>query len=116
MKTITTEELAARLDSDEAIRLIDVLSREHYEIVHLPGAENIPLDELERRAAEKSARDETIVVYCASTSCQKSPQAAQLLERLGYADVHDYEGGIAEWRRDGREVIRGETETRPAAA
>lgn len=116
MNAITLDELAARLDAGEPIRLIDVLSREHYDTVHLPGAESIPGEELAQRAPQLLERDETIVVYCASLECQKSPRAAAALDELGYRQVYDFEGGIAEWRRSGRPVVREEErEARPAA-
>ncbi len=106
MKTITAEDLAARLDDDQPIRLIDVLDRNHYRTVHLPQAENIPVDELSEQAPQRLRRDETIVVYCSDLQCPKSPRAAAALEDLGYRDVYDFEGGIAEWRRSGRRLIR----------
>ena len=115
MKTITSEELAARLDSGEAVRLIDVLSADHYRTVHLPGAENIPLHELEQRAPGELERDERIVVYCSSETCTKSPRAAQLLERQGYANVLHFRGGIAEWRRSGHELVRNQNGAKRAA-
>lgn len=106
MKTMTAEQLAARLEGREPVRLIDVLSREHYDTVHLPEAENLPLDELADLAPERLGRDETVVVYCSNFDCSKSPKAAAVLEELGYQDVYDFEGGIAEWRKGGRPLVR----------
>jgi len=112
MQSITAEQLAARLEGDEPIRLIDVLAGDHYETVHLPGAENIPGEELAVRAPQELGHDETIVVYCSSSDCQKSPEAAAALEQVGYRHVYDFKGGIAEWRRTGRELVRSEAQTR----
>lgn len=75
------------------------------EVVHLPGAEKIPRSELARLAPEPIERDETVVVYCASLDCQESARAARPLEHLGYREVYDFEGGIAEWRRCGLPVV-----------
>lgn len=107
MKTITADELADRLEREEPLRLVDVLKAEHYERVHLPDAENIPVADLRERAPSALGRDETIVVYCSDSKCQASPKAAAMLDELGYTDVHDFEGGIAEWRRSGRPLVRG---------
>lgn len=109
MQTISLDDLADRLDAGLPTRLIDVLSREHYDTVHLPGAESIPGPELVDRAPERLEVDETIVVYCSSRTCQKSPRAAAALDALAYRDVYDFEGGVAEWRRSGRPVIRGQS-------
>lgn len=105
-RTITVEELAAMIDGGAPLRLIDVLEPDHFALVHLPGAENIPRAELDRLAPELLDRDETIVVYCSSADCEESPKAARQLRQLGYRNVFDFEGGIAEWRRRGLPVIR----------
>lgn len=106
MNTISTDELAARLERSDRIRLIDVLSPEHFEQVHLPGAENIPLEALRERAPDELQLDEPIVVYCSGPTCRLSPQAAHLLDELGYREVFHYQGGIAEWRRSRRPLVR----------
>lgn len=106
MKTISVQDLSARLDQGGRIRLIDVLDREHYRKVHLPHAENIPLKELAELAPQHVEPGETVVVYCSSPDCSKSPTAAARLEELGYRDVYDFEGGIAEWRKGGLPLVR----------
>jgi rhodanese-related sulfurtransferase len=106
MHTIDADTLAQRLDAGEPIRLIDVLPPEHFQAVHLPGAESIPLEELRGRAPEQLEKGETIVVYCSGPDCGLSPRAARILEDLGFGDVHHFEGGIVEWRRSGRPLVR----------
>ena len=106
MRIIDVDTLAQRLDSGESIRLINVLPPEHFQAVHLPGAENIPLDEVRERAPEAFDRDEMLVVYCKGPECGLSPRAARILEDLGLENVHHFEGGIVEWRRSGRPLVR----------
>ena len=45
-------------------QLVEVLSKEQYEDVHLPGAINIPLARLDARTAEALERREPVIVYC----------------------------------------------------
>ena len=52
-----------RLMRDGA-QIVEVLPREDYEQEHLPGAINIPLKELDPRAASSLRKDRPIVVYC----------------------------------------------------
>lgn len=106
MRTISIEALVAWLESSEPPRLIDVLGREHFQLVHLPGAENIPRAELPQRARQEIGLDEPVVVYCSDRDCSESPRAAAILEELGYPEVFHFEGGIAEWRRRGLPVLR----------
>ena len=49
---ITPDELARLLAGGRAPVLVDVRSQQGYGAGHLPGAINIPLDELEQRANE----------------------------------------------------------------
>jgi len=106
VQTIDREDLSERLEN-ESVTLVDVLSEEQYADEHIPGSINIPLDQLEDRAEDELDRDEDIVVYCASTSCQASPKAWKLLDRMGYETVWDYEEGLKGWREAGNETVSG---------
>jgi ArsR family transcriptional regulator len=62
---VTLAELRA-LVRDPNVTILDVLPREAYAAAHIPGAINIPLAELRRRAPEELPdRSRQIVVYCA---------------------------------------------------
>ena len=58
-------------------RLLDVQSSDEFSRGHLPGAVNIPVQELDRRLAEVGPAERDVVVYCRSG--QRSSRAAQLL-------------------------------------
>lgn len=58
---ITPEELNRRIHDEEKIILIDVRNPESYKN-HIPGAINIPIEELEDRLGE-IPRSRTVVVY-----------------------------------------------------
>ena len=45
-------------------QVVEVLPREDYEELHLPGAINLPLAELNAETAEQLDRGRDIVVYC----------------------------------------------------
>ncbi len=55
-------ELQDLLEADAQI--VEVLPQDEYRAEHLPGAINIPLRELARRAPGELARAEPIIVYC----------------------------------------------------
>ena len=91
--------------------LIDV--REHGEVAmsgKAKGAVHIPLMMLQFRADPAHPdfeplldRDATIAVYCASGG--RSSSAKQILERLGYGNVHNI-GGLGHWVQAGGAVVR----------
>lgn len=98
VETITLRELKHELDKGDDLVLVEALPALYYEDSHLPGAINIPHDEVEELAPtllpDRGAR---IVVYCANGPCQNSDLAARRLARLGYTNVRDYAEGKAEW-------------------
>ena len=105
MKTINREDLKKKIDSSEKFILVDVLSVQHFSEEHLPGAINIPLGEIEAKAAEiLPDKDAEIIVYCASFECTASPAAAKKLEEMGYTNAVDYEGGIKDWKEAGNKM------------
>lgn len=107
MDTITRDELLELREGDEDFYLVNVLSVSQFEEGHIPGSICIPLDHLEDVAPDKFEEDDTIVVYCASESCQASPKAAELLDSLGFTDVRDYEEGLKGWKEAGLDVETG---------
>jgi len=75
-------------------RLLDVRSSDEFSRGHLPGAVNIPVQELDRRLAEVGPAERDVVVYCRSG--QRSSRAAQLLREHGYTKVHNL-GPMTAW-------------------
>ena len=73
--------------------LIDVRSREEFDRGSLPGAINIPVDELRERRGEIDSS--VIVVFCQVG--QRGHVATQLLSRWGHT-VRNLDGGYATWR------------------
>jgi rhodanese-related sulfurtransferase len=104
---ISAEKLEALLASDKKPVVVDVLSPESYHRAHIRGAINIPLRHL-KSLHGKLPKDATIVTYCSGPSCTASVKAAGELRALGFKDVHEYRGGISEWRKSNRPVVKGE--------
>lgn len=73
--------------------VIDVRSREEFRSGAVPGAVNIPLDEIENRYRELGNNfDRDITVYCASGA--RSAYARQLLAQIGFTAVKNG-GGLS---------------------
>jgi rhodanese-related sulfurtransferase len=105
-KPISREELERRLTRGDALTLVEALGPAYFDDAHLPGAVNIPPDQVDRLAPtllpDPSA---SIVVYCSGT-CHNSEIAAQRLVDLGYLDVRVYLGGKEDWVEHGLAVER----------
>jgi hydroxyacylglutathione hydrolase len=77
------------------VQLVDVRNAGETEAGMVPGAVNIPLAQLGRRADELDPSKPT-VLYCAGG--WRSSVGASLLRHLGFADVSDVLGGYAGWQ------------------
>jgi phage shock protein E len=86
--------LQARRLVDEGALLLDVRSTGEFAGGHLPGAVNVPVDDVPERMRHVAGHDRVIVVYCRSG--MRSSRAAGLLRRAGFCTVHDL-GGMANW-------------------
>lgn len=108
MKTIDAEELKQIMNQEDDWVVLDVLPSDKYREEHIPGAINVPLKEdgsfVERVNETVDDPSQKIIVYCADPDCELSPEAARRLEREGFPEVLDFEGGIEEWKQAGYEV------------
>lgn len=84
----------ARRLVEAGARLVDVRTPEEFAAGHLPGAINLPVQELERRRVELEPQERPVVVYCRSGS--RSARAARLLESAGFEAIHDL-GAMSRW-------------------
>jgi rhodanese-related sulfurtransferase/CBS domain-containing protein len=108
-----------RIDREDVERLVakgaqllEVLGADEYREAHLPGAINIPLDELTRESANRLDRDRAVITYCYDTQCDMSPRAAWRLETLGFGPIYHYAPGKADWMGAGL-PIEGEAAELP---
>ena len=95
LKIINATEVQARMAA--GAHVVNVLSPKTYADAHIKGSMNIPLKQLKSRAGQFD-KSQTLVVYCASSSCDASHKAAQVLWRAGFKNVFVYEGGMKDWR------------------
>ena len=100
-RLMSSTELHQRIETNEEFVLIDVLPADEYNKEHIPGAINIPLDELRTRAKSDLSKNQRIVVYGRTHDDESSNQASAVLEELHFRKVSDFDGGIEAWKRAG---------------
>jgi len=94
--TIAAAELAERLEAGDAPVILDVRTPGEYRDGHIPGAVNIPHDQLAERLEEVPARrDEEVVVHCHSG--KRAGMAEDVLRGAGYTRVRDLEDHWKGW-------------------
>lgn len=101
LEPVSREDLVDRLRSG-SVTLLDVRPEDEFVLGHLPGAVNMPLNELERRLSELP-KDREIVAYCRGPYCILSFEAVAALRRRGYR-IRRLEDGFPEWKAAGLTV------------
>jgi rhodanese-related sulfurtransferase len=102
LEPLSREELLRRINH-QRVMVIDLRSEAEFAIGHLPGALNIPFNELERRLTELPKNEEEIVAYCRGLYCVLSFEAVALLRAKGY-NIRRLQDGFPEWRAAGPEI------------
>ncbi len=81
--------------TDQKTTVIDVRSSWEFEAGNIPGAINIPVEELPHQLDTLRAFTGPLVVYCQSGG--RSSMAQQYLMQQGFEEVHNG-GGLAQMR------------------
>lgn len=89
----------------EGSMVIDVRPAAEYAAGHIPGAINIPVDELTQHLAALP-HDQEIVAYCRGPYCMLAYEAVATLREAGY-QARRLEDGFPEWKAESRPVDRG---------
>jgi len=99
--SISPAALHARQESGAAPVVIDVRSPEEYASGHIPGAVNVPYDQVAQRIAEIDAPN-GVALYCMVGPRARKGESALLA--AGYEKVFHLDGGLAAWRAAGLPV------------
>jgi len=81
--------------------LVDVRTTSEYNRGHLPGAINIPMDQINARIDEIS-KEKPVVFVCASGN--RSGSVTEALANAGYDNVYNLDGGTMNWMMLGLSV------------
>lgn len=85
-----------RMMKRKAVVVLDVRTRDEYNAGHIPGAINVPEDEVEGRAA-KLSRGKHLVAYCDRPAEDASRGALVKLLKKDFWNVAVLEGGYRAW-------------------
>ena len=93
--------LALPTSGEQAPFVLDVRAPEEFVTGHVPGAVNIPYDQVAARLAEVP-KDKDVVLYCRSG--RRAGMAAEVLAANGYTRLKHLEGDMPAWIEKGRPV------------
>ncbi|MEJ2766262.1 metalloregulator ArsR/SmtB family transcription factor [Photobacterium sp. MCCC 1A19761] len=98
LEAISRDELLTRM-RESSVTLLDVRPQEEFALGHIPGAVNIPIDELASRFAELPS-DQTVIAYCRGPYCLLSVDAIDILAKQGRTALRLKEG-YPDWKAAG---------------
>ncbi len=104
LEPVPRSELLARV-RDGLVTVLDVRPEEEYAAGHVPGAVNIPLQDLEQRLGELD-KDQEIVAYCRGPHCVLAFDAVAQLRGKGLR-ARRLQDGYPEWKISGLPVEDG---------
>ncbi|MCP4004876.1 MAG: rhodanese-like domain-containing protein [bacterium] len=94
---ISQEELLSRLNAAQTPLILDVRSDAEFAQSHVPGALNIPHDQMSSRLSEiDSHRDREVVVYCESG--RRAGRVTEILNAAGFSNLRHLAGDMSGWR------------------
>ena len=103
LEPVSRAELQRRMKQG-LVTVLDVRPEDEFALGHLPGAHNVPLNQLKRHLAKLDRKIE-IIAYCRGPYCILSFEAVSQLRRLGFK-ARRLEDGLPEWKAAGLPVER----------
>lgn len=101
---ISQAELMQRINTSREQLILDVRSKWEYMGGHIPGAINIPHDQLDSRLGEiLPFKNKDVVLYCASGG--RVVTAAKILSSGGFSKLLHLDGDMNGWRSNSKLAI-----------
>ncbi len=96
---MTVQELQAALTAETAARphLLDVREAWEWQLARIDGSAHLPMGEIPARVDDLDKSHPTVVICHHGV---RSLQVVAFLQRMGFANLHNLQGGIDAWARD----------------
>lgn len=106
MKEIRTQELYKLMQTSKDFILLDCRGVDYFNWEHLPDAVNLRWKYVDERAPQLlPSKDQLIITSCDGFTCNSSIRCYKSLVKLGYTNLVEYSGGVADWKAHGYKTI-----------
>ena len=96
IKNVSMDEIVNIMSENQNYIILDVRTFEEYNDGHIPNAICIPNETINEDVINKLPnKEQLILIYCRSGN--RSKQAANKLQKLGYTNLIEF-GGIIDWK------------------
>ncbi len=98
MQLITVAELKQRISNGEKINLVDVREPSEHNEFNIGGL-LIPLGKIQTMEVDQleELKNQELILYCRSGN--RSGQACQVLDMLGFTNTKNLQGGMLAWQK-----------------
>ena len=98
MQLITVSELKERISRGEKLNLVDVREPSEHNEFNI-GGELIPLGKIQAMDVDELSelKEQELIFYCRSGN--RSGQACQILEMIGFKNTKNLQGGMIAWQK-----------------
>jgi len=105
IREVSVDETQTRMQSDDAVRLIDVREDDEWRAGHAQGATHLGKGIIERDIeATVPDKNTEVILYCGGGF--RSALAADVLQQMGYTNVFSMAGGWKAWKDAGAPVTQ----------
>jgi rhodanese-related sulfurtransferase len=98
MQLITVADLKQRISNGEKINLVDVREPSEHNEFNIGGT-LIPLGKIQSMEVDQleELKNQELILYCRSGN--RSGQACQILDMLGFTNTKNLQGGMLAWQK-----------------
>ncbi|MCO6412711.1 MAG: rhodanese-like domain-containing protein [Thiogranum sp.] len=101
---LTPQQVSEKLAADPALQVVDVRKPVEFAVGHIPGAVNMPIDELDLRVDELGG-DREVLVYCINGA--RTRRAEHVLLDNGIENIYHLQGAFQAWIQAGLPIEKG---------
>ncbi len=98
--TIGVEELK---NTTEEVYILDAREKKEYEVSHIPNAQYIGYNKIDKSLLKEIPKDAKVVLYCSIG--YRSEKIGEKFRKKGFTNVHNLYGSIFEWVNQGNPVV-----------
>jgi thioredoxin 1 len=105
VKTVAAADFEKKAAAMKDKIILDVRTAEEYKEGHLSGASQIDYYGTDFKSqVSKLDKSKPIFVYCKGGG--RSSSSCEILKDLGFKEVYNLQGGITDWKKAGKAVIK----------
>lgn len=102
---VTPEEAEKLIRKREDLMVVDVRTLRERKRAAIAGSIHIPMQEIFQNRVSWP-HDRPLLLYCAVGG--RSSAAANWLQKQGFTEIYNLDGGIIEWQKQGLPIVTGE--------